>query len=485
MTVSLTTLAVSFTLIIVTAAAYDHSVRIRRMRGSKPPPGPLGLPLLGNMFDFPTGDVWYAYQAMSQKYESTIIQLSALGTTVVVLHDLQSARDLMEKRSSLYSDRMGSNNIVFLPYGDLWRASRRVIHQEFKPLATQQYNPSQTKATRDLLHRLLESPDRWLEHLKHLTAGLTLDIIYGIDIAPSNDPYIAIVETAVEGNTSAAKPGAFLVDTIPWLKYVPSWVPGADFQVKAKIWKEATCRAVDDTYNTCKKALAEGSNRSSFCSRHLARLSSSRDNNIEEFIIKESATAVYVEIQAKAQAEIDHVTGQGRLPVFGEESSFPYLMAILKECLRWRVVGPIGIPHRLIADDHYNGYFLPAGSIIIANSWAILHDENTYPDPDSFKPERFMKDEKLDLNVQDPALAAFGYGRRNCPGREMALDTVWITLASILSAFNISKALDGNGLPITPSGRYISSIVSHVEPFQCAITPRSDLMKDLILATAD
>ena len=78
---------------------------------------------------------------------------------------------------------------------------------------------------------------------------------------------------------------------------------------------------------------------------------------------------MHPEIQAKAQAEIDHVVGQGRFPIFGEENSFPYLMAILKECLRWRVVGPIGIPHRLIADDHYNGYFLPAGSIIIANSW--------------------------------------------------------------------------------------------------------------------
>ena len=104
-----------------------------------------------------------------------------------------------------------------------------------------------------------------------------------------------------------------------------------------------------------------------------------------------------------------------------------------------------------------------------------------------------MKDEKLDLTVQDPALAAFGYGRRNwfvdwcllfqdrfstanySPGREMALDTVWITLASVLSAFNISKALDGGGRPITPSGRYISSIVRCVA-YRISATKFSSLL---------
>lgn len=106
---------------------------------------------------------------------------------------------------------------------------------------------------------------------------------------------------------------------------------------------------------------------------------------------------------------------------------------------------------------------------------AILHDENVYPDPYSFRPERFMKDGKIDLNVQDPGVAAFGYGRRiwcalhiPCwkaalmrkfsPGRHMAMDTMWLSLAYILTAFDIRKALDTDGQPITPSGRYITNM---------------------------
>lgn len=78
---------------------------------------------------------------------------------------------------------------------------------------------------------------------------------------------------------------------------------------------------------------------------------------------------LHPEVQAKAQAEIDTVIGPDQFPTFGHEDSLPYLMAVIKECLRWHEVTPIGVPHRLIADDHYNGYFMPAGSIVIANTW--------------------------------------------------------------------------------------------------------------------
>lgn len=85
--------------------------------------------------------------------------------------------------------------------------------------------------------------------------GLTLDTVYGIDMAPVNDPYIDSVEKALDGVTVAAVPGAFLVDVVPWLKYMPAWVPGAEFQRKAKLWKEYQRASTHDTYDACKKAL--------------------------------------------------------------------------------------------------------------------------------------------------------------------------------------------------------------------------------------
>ena len=79
--------------------------------------------------------------------------------------------------------------------------------------------------------------------------------------------------------------------------------------------------------------------------------------------------ALYPDVQSKAQAELDTVVGTGRLPEFEDRQSLPYTSALVKELLRWHVVGPIGLPHRVVADDKYNGYLIPAGTIVYPNLW--------------------------------------------------------------------------------------------------------------------
>lgn len=90
-----------------------------------------------------------------------------------------------------------------------------------------------------------------------MAAALILDVTYGIHVLSSNDPYIDIAEKAMHGFGVASIPGRFLVvssfdfepnqlprlrpqNTIPVLKYVPTWFPGADFKRKAKEWKKST-----------------------------------------------------------------------------------------------------------------------------------------------------------------------------------------------------------------------------------------------------
>lgn len=100
---------------------------------------------------------------------------------------------------------------------------------------------------------------------------------------------------------------------------------------------------------------------------------------------------------------------------------------------RWRNITPLGVYHRLTANDIYEDYFLPAGSTVVGNIWcvifspnqnfahpsyrAILHDETVFPDPLAFKPERF-----LDSKVDFPEMV-FGFGRRICPGMYLARES--------------------------------------------------------------
>ena len=75
------------------------------------------------------------------------------------------------------------------------------------------------------------------------------------------------------------------------------------------------------------------------------------------------------EVQKKAQAELDAVVGPHRLPEFSDQSSLPYLGAVIKELLRWRPVVPFGVPHRSLEDDEYKGYHFTKGTIFIGNAW--------------------------------------------------------------------------------------------------------------------
>lgn len=79
--------------------------------------------------------------------------------------------------------------------------------------------------------------------------------------------------------------------------------------------------------------------------------------------------ALYPEVQAKAQEEIERVVGPKSLPTLADRSRLPYLNAVVKEVLRWHPVAPMALPHMSVKDDTWENFFLPKGSLILANIW--------------------------------------------------------------------------------------------------------------------
>jgi hypothetical protein len=90
----------------------------------------------------------------------------------------------------------------------------------------------------------------------------------------------------------------------------------------------------------------------------------------------------------------------------------------------------------------------------------ILHDDRLFPDPFTFKPERFIGPD-VDPRVPAAVDYAFGFGRRVCPGRWMAHSFVWIVVASVLSSFRIEKAVR-DGVVVEPTGAYSPGILACV-----------------------
>ena len=75
------------------------------------------------------------------------------------------------------------------------------------------------------------------------------------------------------------------------------------------------------------------------------------------------------DVQRKAREELDAVIGPSRLPCLADRESLPFVNAVVKEILRWHCAAPLDVPHTSTADDEFNGYFIPEGSIIMINAW--------------------------------------------------------------------------------------------------------------------
>jgi cytochrome P450 len=290
------------------------------------------------------------------------------------------------------------------------------------------------------------------------------------------------------------------------LKHVPEWFPGAEFKRKARVWKEKAMTMIEVPFRDTKKLINNGMAKPSLLREGFERMRDKDDSAYNEENLKCVAGTMYAagsdttiaaitwaligllmnpEYMAKAQKELDSVLKSGELPDFEHEESLPYIKAIVREALRWHDIVPVAIPHYLEEEDEFKGYRIPAGTMVIPNSWAILHDENRYPEPFRFNPDRHMKNGKLNDDVLDPASATFGYGRRICPGRFVATSSVWITLASILAVFDITKPVDKYGRAIEPSDEGLAGLMYVPKSLKCNFTPRSKDAYELICSTVN
>ncbi|KAK7440646.1 hypothetical protein VKT23_016995 [Stygiomarasmius scandens] len=491
----------------------------RRYRASKRlplPPGPKKLPLIGNLLDMPTTFEWEQYDKWCKELNTPILHLSVAGTSIVVMNTAEVAEDLLDKHSVIHSNRprlvmvnelMGWNfSFGLMEYGDEWRAQRKLFQQEFSPIASERFQPLETQVAHQFLVRMLEQPEDFVLHIRHLAASTILGIAYGIDVLPSNDPYVEAAENALESLGLGIAPGAFLVESIPLLKYVPEWMPGAGFKRKAKEWAKYSRIMREMPFDAAKEEIDKGTAKPSFTSYLLESLEALEglDKKEKEKLVQSTAATMYTgatdstvsvlstfilamlanpEAQRLAQEQIDSVVPPGEMPKFSDMDRLPYVSAIVKETLRWQNVTPLGIPHASTEEDVYMGYRVPKGSIMVANIWAILHNENTYPDPHSFKPERFLgRDGKINPDIKDPDTVLFGFGRRICPGRFMGYSSIWISVASMLATLHFSKPTDKDGNIIQPTYEYVSSLACVPAPFKVSIEPRSKQVEEMIYA---
>ncbi|KAL4079445.1 cytochrome P450 [Scleroderma citrinum] len=451
------------------------------------PPGPKPLPLVGNLFDIPTVKPWLTYADWGKKY-GDITHIQIFGQHIIFLNSVEAAVEMLDKKSAKYSDRpvlqmagelIGcKGSLPLLPYGDRFRETRKQFHRVIGTRTTMEaYHDIKAVEVHKFLKRVLADPERLAIHIRMTVGAIVLRISHGYQVKETNDYIVDLAERTADIFGKATAPGAFLVDSVPILKYIPEWVPGAGFKRTAREWKAIIDELLDRPYQFVKNQIEAGIAPKSFISVLLDDRSSSL-NEEEVHAIKWSAASFYGEVQKTAQAEIDAIVGPDRLPTLFDRQSLPYVDALVKEVHRWHVVSTLGFPHRVSEDDIHNGYYIPKGSLVIPNQWSMLHDPHSFSEPMEFRPERFLVHEGKQPEC-DPRTLCFGFGRRACPGSLLADGAVWLLTAMSLAVFDITKAVE-DGKEITPEVDPTSDIASHPKPFKCSIQSRSTKALELI-----
>jgi cytochrome P450 len=249
------------------------------------------------------------------------------------------------------------------------------------------------------------------------------------------------------------RPGAWLVDWIPMLDTLPNVF--APWRKQAVAIREQIMPFYRIFYQHMRERVENGTAPDCFVARVLQEQRSAKRewSDIEySHLIAELLTAgtettattlqwffkaavLNPDPMKRAQDEIDRVVGRKRLPTWADQANLPYLHALIQELHRWATATPMAFLHATSEADTYRGKYIPKGATVIANVYAIHTNPAYYPEPEKFRPERFLDNPNL-------RHYAFSVGRRECPGQHVADASLYIGISRILWAFDIKPKVD-------------------------------------------
>ncbi|KAK0200032.1 cytochrome P450 [Desarmillaria ectypa] len=483
----------------------------RYTKPTRHPPGPFRWPIVGNAFQIPTETPWRQFAEWGKQY-GDVVYLRVFGRSILVLNSLEAITDLYEQKSSIYSDKsprvMGELSgfgriLATRVNGDDVRETRKLLNGEFGPRAVKRHSHILEENARRLCKSNIEHPEAFRNNIRRMAVANIMRIAYGYVVAEDVEAdELVILATQVMRDVSAAlAPNKYFVNALPFLRYIPAFVPGASFQKTAARSRETFDLFLRKPFEVVLNQMNSGTALPSLLSNaleengleksisdaaYLNRLKDAgaevygagTDTNVSIITSFYLAMVLYPDVQRRAQEEISAVIGAERLPKLSDRESLPYVYALVQEAFRWNPSIP-SVSRAVLVPDIYRGFDIPAGTVVAANIWAIMRNESWFPDPETFNPERHLNRDK-ESEIPEPTSLAFGFGRRSCPGSYLAVDTVWTTIAMTLATCTISPELDAEGKAILPEVRYTSGAFSHPCPFSCRIHRRSEGVSELL-----
>ncbi|TVY30728.1 Cytochrome P450 monooxygenase [Lachnellula hyalina] len=446
-----------------------------------------------------------------------------LGTkTYIVLSTPTAVKDLLDKKSSIYSSRpdiylgqdvvsegrrfvtMASSSKRTTKYGPMWRSVHRMMHNTLNIQTAVAYIPYQDLENKDMMLAFLDDPKGFRKHVRRYTTSLTTQMVFGYRTTSQHDPrLLKFFENFEEWGKLVSAGSAQILDLYPILRNLPTFLAPAyksalelgkkELDLYMQNWMSTKNRIKDGTCHPCfSYDVLKAQKNEGFSDEQAAYITGSlleggSDTTSGTLVGFIQAMMMFPEVQKTAQAQIDQVVGPDRLPTLDDIENLRYIQACVKETIRWMPTLIIGLPHSNIQDDEYEGYKIPNGSTIVPNNWTLNMDPKRNPNPRVFDPTRFENDfqsEKESATNKDGNQRQnwiFGSGRRLCQGMHIAERSLFMGMARMLWAYNFERVIDENGVPVPVDiDDFVGGIAVQPVDFEVNITPRSKEKADII-----
>lgn len=499
-------------LLCLATALFSRSLR-RGTLAKKYPAGPKGWPVIGNLFLFPDVSAGNdkTLSQMAKEFPG-LCMLWLSSQPVLIVTKLRDAKELMDMRGAIFSDRPRLNIVVqkiwpnllpLKPAGEGFRFLRRVYIDLLGPKTSLAVRKYQEYESRMMLRDLYNTPEAFRAHTERFSTSVIFSAVYGVRISRLDYPIMLELFDIIATAANLVLPGRVLVDYVPILERLPEFL-------QPWLWSADSVRRREDALHTgflavLKKQIEAGTE--SYCFgidvlnmqkknglddrltldilKGIIDVGSETTSSMMQSIIK--VLAMNPEAQKKAQEELDRVVGPLRLPTWEDIPNLPYIRALIKELHRFAPLFYLGVPHASTEEITYKGLTIPK-TILLPNVWALSRDPERYQEPETFAPERFLGD---DLDAFTSAKQSdylkrdhinYGWGRRLCQGIHLAENSLYMQVSRVLWAFDVATI---PGEPPLNIHEKDDGFIKKPKAFRVSITPRSDEAVQVLLQSAE
>ncbi|XP_057781287.1 6,7,8-trihydroxycoumarin synthase-like isoform X2 [Salvia miltiorrhiza] len=428
----------------------------RNPKNTLAPPGPRGLPFIGNLHQFAATTDQHVYLWKLSRKHGPVMQMKLGSVPLLVVSSAESAREVLKSQDLAFCSRpkllgqqrlsYNASDMVFAPYGDYWKEVRKItsIHL-FSIRKTQSFRPIREDEVSRMLAKIRasgsEQPEARVVNLSAVAMALSSTLICRVAFGKIYDEHGAEMRRFDRFSREAQE----LMATFYVSDYFPSfgWIDkltGLMDRLEKVFWDLDSFyeELIEEHRNRRERAAEEDEDVLGVLIKALLMniFIAATDTTTVSIVWTMTALMKAPTVMKKVQAEIRNLIGENGKLDEGDLPNLPYLKAVIKETLRLYPPAPLLVPRQTIEKCTLEGYEIQPNTVVFVNAWAVARDPKYWENPDEFMPERFLNSNIHDITGQDFGAIPFGSGRRICPGMSMGLANMELTVASLLYNFD-------------------------------------------------